>query len=201
MITIELNTEAGPFFALPGGKLHLSLANPGPIEVKAETLNEQDRTIINNAHALQKIFVKKSADENSEPVKVEAPQQEERKADEPVVSRDRDVMLDKVKDLLKLSGKALNKVIDDTEDPVLLRLLKECEEDGKKRKNVLKRLDKKIATFESQVLEACGGADVAGKYASDPVRVNSEIVSEIEDSDFEEVEIRATSEEDFKDEE
>jgi len=195
-VTIEL-AEA-PLFIVPG-KIHLSIEEPGPVEFDPTSLSDQEKQWINNAHRLRKVKVI-NPNGPSEKKVVQPPSPPPASEQKPIMQQDKDVEIEKVKELLKSPLPALKKSISTSEDLRSLRLLKTVEEKKKKpRKGLIKIIDQRIAYMNDLVAKKIGGQDVGDKL--NPIRVAKEdpnIVELLEDEEERQIVIRPARAEDFQ---
>jgi hypothetical protein len=196
-VTISLNTEKQSMFFLPGGKLHLTFDNPGPVEVDPEKFDAQEKAWITQAHKGGVLFVDNPNKKDTTPGPAVA--QETHDAMTPIEGSEqvfdrRDETLEQAKALLSGKVGAIKKAITATDDILLLRLMKEAEYTGKKRSSITKALDDRLGGLQSKLIHDLGGDQgEIGIHITDPSLRNLPEVEEVAEKT---IEIKPLSEDD-----
>jgi hypothetical protein len=192
-IEIELNTNKSPFFFIPG-LFHLSAENPGPIELDADVLSDNQKLWIKNAANSGQCLVKGELVKKTEPP---VPTVIEKPAINPAIEQfltSKTEALNAAESLVKLPVAALKKALGLETNLQVIKTALELEEKNKKRSNIVKLLTEKRDSLTQKLIKELEGKDVGSSLFENVVQVNKNYVSDIEDSEEEVVEIKFSGE-------
>jgi hypothetical protein len=159
-VTISLNIDKQSMFFLPSGKLHLTYENPGPVELDPASLSDNEKAWINQAYNERVLFVDNPNNKTTaEPTTPEELKLEDRvpvEMKEHIFER-QEALREAARSLLTGRANAVKKAVDESDDILLLRLMREVESEGKKRKGILEKLDERIKDVQSNLVHELGG--------------------------------------------
>lgn len=189
---IELHPDAFMWF-LPNAKLHLSFENPGPIEIDIASLSDDEKKLVILGSRDKQIILSEKEDvllkliapPTLSPVVAETPKTvtvyESMKENVDSVKKRMQTILAKSKPTIK-------KEIGLLDDIRSLKLMLECENEGKNRVDILVLLTNKIKNIESKIVTDIDNTDPDLNYIkqneSDPA---NQLV--IDESEIEEREV------------
>lgn len=183
---VELNTDRSGFLTI--GSQVFTYGDPGPRKIDVDGLSPEERRqfIYNiNRGVLKAKDIEGLVPE--QPVAA-APQQALAQPAQPLQNAIDKAVEEQYKKLKTLSGKAVASIKKEAVDLGAneLQKLKTLELEGKKRKSVLGLIDELLEKHQSTVLANVGGDDVGAMFADDPQGTSTQ-VSEVVESDMEQV--------------
>jgi hypothetical protein len=194
-IEITLNTSKSPFFFIPG-LFHLSTENPGPVELDTEKLSSAQKIWIKNAASSGQCILQGELMPSVQATTV-TQVQESKPVLNPAIEQfltSKAEALKVAESLIKLPVPALKKALALETNLQIIKTTLELEEKNKKRSNIVKLLVEKKNNLTESLVKELEGKDVGSSLFENVVNVNKNIISDIEDSEEEIVEIKISGE-------